>query len=92
MLKESVAKFAQDVVLPRVREMDESETMDKKVVEGMFEQGLMGIEIAEEFGGSAMNFTSSIVAIEELAKIDPSVSLSLLGFNELECSFLEDEG
>jgi short/branched chain acyl-CoA dehydrogenase len=72
---ESVAKFAHDVVLPKAREMDEAEAMDPTVVEQLFEQGLMGIEIPEEYGGSGMNFTAAIIAIEELARVDPSVSV-----------------
>ena len=74
-MAESVQKFANDAILPKVREMDEAEMMDPKVVEQLFEQGLMGIEIPEEYGGSGMNFTSAIIAIEELARIDPSVSV-----------------
>ncbi|UKZ79936.1 hypothetical protein TrVFT333_007699 [Trichoderma virens FT-333] len=74
-MTESVAKFATDVVLPKAREMDEAEAMDPAIVEQMFEQGLMGIEIPEEYGGAGMNFTSAIIAIEELARADPSVSV-----------------
>jgi short/branched chain acyl-CoA dehydrogenase len=74
-MADSVAKFAKDVILPKAREMDEAESMDPAVVEQLFEQGLMGIEIPEEYGGSGMNFTSAIIAIEELARIDPSVSV-----------------
>lgn len=74
MLKESVGRFAREVVLPKVREMDEAEAMDKGIVEQLFEQGLMGVEVEEEYGGSGMGFGSAIVAIEELARIDPSVS------------------
>lgn len=55
--------------------MDEAETMDEGVIEGLFENGLMGIEIPEEFGGAGMGFGAAIVAIEELAKVDPSVSV-----------------
>lgn len=72
---ESVAKFANEVILPKARDMDEAEAMDPAVVEQLFEQGLMGIEIPEEYGGSGMNFTSAIIAIEELARVDPSVSV-----------------
>lgn len=75
MMADTVSKFANDIILPKAREMDETETMDPAVVEQLFEQGLMGIEIPEEYGGSGMNFTSAIVAIEELARIDPSVSV-----------------
>ncbi|KAJ4375437.1 hypothetical protein N0V86_006968 [Didymella sp. IMI 355093] len=75
MMGEAVAKFASEVILPKAREMDEAEAMDPAVVEQLFEQGLMGIEIPEEYGGSGMNFTSAIIAIEELARVDPSVSV-----------------
>jgi short/branched chain acyl-CoA dehydrogenase len=71
----TVSKFAADVIAPKVRDMDEAEAMDPVVVEQLFEQGLMGIEIPEEYGGAGMNFTSAIVVIEELAKVDPSVSV-----------------
>jgi short/branched chain acyl-CoA dehydrogenase len=75
MMADAVSKFATEVILPKAREMDEAETMDPAVVEQLFEQGLMGIEIPEDYGGSGMNFTSAIIAIEELARIDPSVSV-----------------
>ena len=75
LMADSVSKFANEVILPKVREMDEAEKMDPTVVEQLFEQGLMGIEIPEEYGGAGMSFTSAIVAIEELARVDPSVSV-----------------
>ncbi|KIV95794.1 hypothetical protein, variant [Exophiala mesophila] len=75
MLAESIQKWSEEVVAPKVREMDESEQMDPAIVEQMFEQGLMAFEIPEEYGGSGMNFTSAIVGIEELARVDPSVSV-----------------
>ncbi|KAF2758777.1 acyl-CoA dehydrogenase NM domain-like protein [Pseudovirgaria hyperparasitica] len=75
LMAEQVTRFANDQILPKVREMDEAETMDPAVVEQLFEQGLMGIEIPEEYGGAGMNFTAAIVAIEELARVDPSVSV-----------------
>ncbi|KAH9950136.1 acyl-CoA oxidase [Amylocystis lapponica] len=75
MLRESVARFAQEVVAPRVRDMDEAEMMDPAVIRGLFEQGLMGIETSADHGGAESSFTSAIIAIEELAKVDPSVSV-----------------
>ncbi|EEP82252.1 acyl-CoA dehydrogenase [Uncinocarpus reesii 1704] len=57
--------------------------MDPAVVEQLFEQGLMGIEIPEEYGGAGMNFTSAIVGIEELARVDPSVSVMVDVHNTL---------
>lgn len=75
MLAESVQKFAEEQIAPKVREMDENEQMDPVIIEQLFEQGLMGFEIPEEYGGSGMNFTAAIVGIEELARVDPSVSV-----------------
>ncbi|KAL9099581.1 MAG: hypothetical protein Q9163_004938 [Psora crenata] len=75
LMADSIRKFAIETVLPKVREMDEKETMDPSLVEQLFEQGLMGIEIPEEYGGAGMNFTAGIVGIEELARVDPSVSV-----------------
>lgn len=75
MLAESVQNWATKEVAPKVREMDEKEQMDPAVVEQMFEQGLMGFEIPEEYGGAGMNFTAAIVGIEEIARVDPSVSV-----------------
>lgn len=75
MLREQVAKFAHDHILPKVREMDEAEKMDPSIIKQLYEQGIMGIEIPEEYGGAGMNFTSAIIAIEELARVDPSVSV-----------------
>ncbi|RMZ24690.1 hypothetical protein D0859_11268 [Hortaea werneckii] len=82
-MADTVSKFAAETILPKVREMDESEHMDPAIVEQCFEQGLMGIEIPEKYGGAGMNFTSAIVGIEELARIDPSVSVMVDVHNTL---------
>lgn len=83
LMADQVSRFAHDVILPKVREMDEKENMDPSIVEQCFEQGLMGIEVPEEYGGAGMNFTAAIVAIEELAKVDPSVSVMVDVHNTL---------
>ncbi|BFZ54872.1 hypothetical protein PYCC9005_001909 [Savitreella phatthalungensis] len=75
MMRESVARFAQDVVAPKVRDMDEQEKMSPEIIKGLFDLGLMGIETSVDHGGAGASFTSAIVAIEELAKVDPSVSV-----------------
>ena len=82
-MKDQVSKFAAEVILPRTRDMDEAEKMDPEIIEQCFEQGLMGIEIPEEYGGAGMNFTAAIVAIEELARVDPSVSVMIDVHNTL---------
>ncbi|KAJ2525364.1 hypothetical protein GGI11_000115 [Coemansia sp. RSA 2049] len=75
MMREMVSRFAREVVQPKVSEMDETETMDPAVIRGLFEAGLMGVETPAELGGAEASFLSAILVIEELAKIDPSVSV-----------------
>ncbi|KAK5109328.1 hypothetical protein LTR62_007097 [Meristemomyces frigidus] len=82
-MAEAVSKFANETIQPKVREMDENEKMDPAIVEQLFEQGLMGIEIPEKYGGAGMNFTAAIVGIEELARVDPSVSVMVDVHNTL---------
>ncbi|XP_036754773.2 short/branched chain specific acyl-CoA dehydrogenase, mitochondrial isoform X2 [Manis pentadactyla] len=75
MIKKTVKKFAQEQVAPLVSTMDENSKMEKSVIQGLFQQGLMGIEIDPKYGGTGASFFSSILVIEELAKVDASVAL-----------------
>ncbi|CAL8304289.1 unnamed protein product [Lota lota] len=75
MMREAVRKYAQDCIAPFVSRMDEESAMDPEVIKSLFDQGLMGIEIAPEYGGTGSTFFSSILVIEELAKVDASVAV-----------------
>ncbi|KAG2191933.1 hypothetical protein INT46_011854 [Mucor plumbeus] len=75
MLKDAVSRFAQEVVKPKVSQMDETEKLDASVLKGLFDQGLMGIETDADYDGANCSFTSAIITIEELAKVDPSISV-----------------
>nr|XP_014347339.1 PREDICTED: short/branched chain specific acyl-CoA dehydrogenase, mitochondrial isoform X3 [Latimeria chalumnae] len=75
MMKEAVSKFAQERIAPLSRIMDEKSFMEDSVIQELFEQGLMGIEIEEEYGGTGSTFFASILVIEELAKVDASVAV-----------------
>ncbi|XP_036427839.1 short/branched chain specific acyl-CoA dehydrogenase, mitochondrial-like [Colossoma macropomum] len=75
MMREAVRKYAQERVAPFVSKMDENSSMDDEVIGSLFEQGLMGIEISTEYGGTGSSFFSSVLVIEELAKVDPSVAV-----------------
>ncbi|HTD43021.1 MAG TPA: acyl-CoA dehydrogenase [Bryobacteraceae bacterium] len=70
-----VAKFARERLAPHVRSMDESGLFRKDLLHEFFELGLMGIEIPEEYGGQGGSFFQTVLAIEELAKVDPSASV-----------------
>jgi alkylation response protein AidB-like acyl-CoA dehydrogenase len=70
-----VEKFARTRIGPKVLEMDEAEKMDPGLLSEMFEMGLMGIEAPTDLGGAGGSFMMAILAIEALAKVDPSVSV-----------------
>ncbi|XP_003479670.2 short/branched chain specific acyl-CoA dehydrogenase, mitochondrial [Cavia porcellus] len=75
MMKSMVKKFAQEQIAPLVSTMDENAKMEKSVIQGLFQQGLMGIEVDAKYGGTGASFFSSILVTEELAKVDASVAL-----------------
>ena len=75
IFRDAVANFADAEVAPRVSKMDEEQKLDPALIEQCFEMGLMGIEVPEEYGGSGSSFMSAILAIEEMARVDPSVSV-----------------
>jgi short/branched chain acyl-CoA dehydrogenase len=70
-LQESVRQFSLKHVQPLARQMDEESFTPKELIDECFKAGLMGIETPAEFGGAGMNFFSSILAIEEVSRIDP---------------------
>jgi alkylation response protein AidB-like acyl-CoA dehydrogenase len=75
LFRQTVASFANDQVKPLVAEMDQQGKLNPDVLRQCFELGLMGIEIPEEYGGSGGSFFMSILAVEELSKVDPSVGV-----------------
>ncbi|XP_072480900.1 short/branched chain specific acyl-CoA dehydrogenase, mitochondrial isoform X2 [Notamacropus eugenii] len=75
MIKNMVKKFAEKQIAPVVAAMDENSKMDKSVIEGLFQHGLMGIETETKYGGTGASFFSTVLVVEELAKVDASVSV-----------------
>src|SRR5579864_1487958 len=75
MFQATVRRFARERIAPYVREMDEAGVFRKDLLHEMFELGLFGIEIPEEYGGQGGNFFMSVLAIEALAEVDPSAAV-----------------
>ncbi len=71
----SVLEFADQRIRPLVREMDEHAKMPRELVDELFSLGVMGIEIPEAFGGAGASFFHSVLAVEALSQVDPSVGL-----------------
>ncbi len=75
MFRDTVRKFAREQIAPHAREMDEQGVLRKDLIRQLFDLGLMGIDIPEQYGGQGGTFFQSILAIEELAAVDPSVAV-----------------
>jgi short-chain 2-methylacyl-CoA dehydrogenase len=72
LFRESCRGFAEERIRPLVHEMDEEAKLDPNIIPQLFDLGLMGIHIPEEFGGSAGSFFMSILAVEEISRVDAS--------------------
>ncbi|HLV01461.1 MAG TPA: acyl-CoA dehydrogenase [Acidobacteriota bacterium] len=75
MFRENVAAFAKQEIAPLVSQMDARGSFDSDLLKQFFELGLMGIEIPESLGGAGASFFMSILAVEELSKVDPSAGV-----------------
>lgn len=75
LFRASVREFAEGEVRPRVEAMEHASKIDPELIEQCFELGLMAIESPEEFGGAGSTIFNAILAIEELARVDASVSV-----------------
>jgi alkylation response protein AidB-like acyl-CoA dehydrogenase len=75
MFRDSVRRFAAERLAPHVRAMDDAGVFREELLAEMFDLGLMAIDVPEEYGGQSGTFFQAILAIEELAKVDPSASV-----------------
>ncbi len=75
LFRQSVREFALGEVRPRVEKMEHEGKLDQELIKQCFELGLMAIETPEEYGGAGSTFFNAILAIEELARVDASVSV-----------------
>ena len=75
LFRASVRAFAAAEISPHVRAMDEQAVMPRALIDQLFDLGLMAIEIPETFGGAGAHFFQSVLAVEELSRVDPSVAV-----------------
>jgi len=75
LLRDSVAEFADAQIRPHVREMDEHAKLPKDLITKLFDLGVMGIEIPEQYGGGGARFFHAVLAVEALSAVDPSVGV-----------------
>ncbi len=75
LFHDTVLGFARERIAPLVAEMDRAGALDPALVPALFELGVMGVELPEEHGGGGASFFNSILAVEAVAKVDPSVAV-----------------
>ena len=85
LLRRSVREFAETEMRPHVREWDERQHFPAELIPKLASLGLLGIQFPEQYGGAGLSAIDYCICIEELARVDPAVALSVAAHNGL-CS------
>ena len=83
VLQKSVRELCERLIIPNARRWDEEEVFPHEIIPAMGEMGLLGMQIPEEYGGAGMKFLDYVVALEEVARADASVGLTMASHNSL---------
>src|SRR5512147_3082839 len=75
LFRNNIRQFAEEVVRPHVREMDEKGVFEHSLIDQFFQLGIMGIETPEQYGGGGGTFFEAILAVEELSRVDASAGV-----------------
>jgi len=92
MIQQAARDFAINECLPGVIERDEHQKFPKEQIEKLADLGFMGMMISPEYGGSGLDTISYVLAMEEISKIDASVSVCMSVNNSLVCYGLQEYG
>src|SRR5437867_8665027 len=83
LLRRTVREFAETEIRPHVREWDQDQHFPIELVPKLAALGLMGIQFPEQYGGAGMSAIDYCICIEEIARVDPGVALSVAAHNGL---------
>src|SRR5215831_14422567 len=83
LLRQSVREFCEREIRPHARDWDESERFPLEIVPRLAELGLLGIRVPEAYGGAGMDVTAYAIAVEECARVDGSLALTVASHNGL---------
>jgi len=83
IIKNTIREFAEKNIKPHIMQFDESQEFPMDIMRQLGELGFLGILVPEEFGGAGLGYVEYALIIEELAKVDPSISLSVAAHNGL---------
>jgi hypothetical protein len=88
LLRRTVREFAEAEIRPYIMDWDEAQAFPAELVPRLASIGLMGIQIPEEHGGAGLSAVDYCICIEELARVDPSIALSVAAHNGLALAHL----
>jgi len=83
LLRNSLRQFFRERVAPRAHEWDEAERFPSEIVPELAELGLLGIKIPEAYGGAGLDMSAYAIAVEEAARVDGSLALTIASHNGL---------
>lgn len=83
LVRTSARDFAETHIRPHVMEWDEAQTFPRELFTKLGEYGFLGVLVPEEYGGSGLGYQEYITVVEEIAKVDPSIGLSVAAHNSL---------
>jgi alkylation response protein AidB-like acyl-CoA dehydrogenase len=83
LLRRSVREFAETEIRPHVRDWDESQHFPSELIPALASLGLMGIQLPEQYGGAGLSAIDYCICLEEIARVDPAVALSVAAHNGL---------
>lgn len=83
MMRDTVRKFAETVIRPKARELDEKQEFSPEITKQMGELGLFGFCIPEEYGGNGIGYVPYMVAVEEISRVDGSQGATVAAHNSL---------
>ncbi|MEQ1907911.1 MAG: acyl-CoA dehydrogenase family protein [Vicinamibacterales bacterium] len=75
LFRDSVFQFADRDIRPYVRAMDDAAAVPRSLIDSLFQLGVMGIEVPEAFGGAGATLFHSVLAVESLSRVDPSIGV-----------------
>ncbi len=83
IIKDTIRDFTEKNIRPQIMKFDESQEFPIEILQKLGKLGFLGILVSEEYGGAGLGYMDFAVIIEELAKVDPSISLSVAAHNGL---------
>jgi alkylation response protein AidB-like acyl-CoA dehydrogenase len=87
-IRSSIREFAEAELRPHVLEWDESQHFPVELLPKFAKLGITGVIIPEEYGGAGMGYIEYVTIMEELARVDPSIALSIAAHNSLSSGHL----